>query len=367
MAGLVSVTIPFSIAIGALLARRAGSDEWAELGRVWGMVSWLILTLGLLLGSWWAYTILGWGGYWAWDPVENSALMPWLAMTAFVHSISVQKRRGIFRMWNMVLIIVAITLAQLGMFINRGGPVPSVHSFAQSTMGWLFLAFMAFTLVGSLAVMVWRSGDLKSRENLESMISRESAFLAQNFLFLAVAFVTLWGTVFPIFSEVTQGATVTVGAPFFNRVNGPMLLALVLLMGIGPLLPWRRANRRSLTLALRFPVAVAIITGLVLFVLGYRQPPALVAFATCALVITGIVREWVRGTRSRNRKGENYPLAFAQSPRGKPAALRRLRRASGHFDAGDWRNCILVLRRAAGPGNEPRGHCVTRRLYLPVP
>jgi cytochrome c-type biogenesis protein CcmF len=312
MAGLVSVTIPFSIAIGALLARRAGSDEWAELGRVWGMVSWLILTLGLLLGSWWAYTILGWGGYWAWDPVENSALMPWLAMTAFVHSISVQKRRGMFRMWNMVLIIVAITLAQLGMFINRGGPVPSVHSFAQSTMGWLFLAFMAFTLVVSLAVMVWRSGDLKSRENLESMISRESAFLAQNALFLAVAFVTLWGTVFPIFSEVTQSATVTVGAPFFNRVNGPILLALVLLMGIGPLLPWRRANRRSLTLALRFPVAVAIITGLVLFVLGYRQPPALVAFATCALVITGIVREWVRGTRSRNRKGENYPLAFAR-------------------------------------------------------
>ena len=146
MTGLVVVAIPFSIAMGALLARRGGRDEWVDLGRTWAMISWLILTCGLLLGSWWAYTILGWGGYWAWDPVENSALLPWLALTAFVHSIMVQKRRGMFRTWNMVIIIVAFTLAQMGMFINRGGPVPSVHSFAQSTMGWLFLAFMAGTL-----------------------------------------------------------------------------------------------------------------------------------------------------------------------------------------------------------------------------
>ncbi len=191
MLGLVSVAIPFSIAMGALLARRGGRDEWADLGRVWGLVSWLILTLGLMLGSWWAYTILGWGGYWAWDPVENSALMPWLAMTAFVHSIMVQRRRGMFRMWNMVIIIVAFTLAELGMFINRGGPVPSVHSFAQSTMGWLFLFFMGFTLIGSLAVFLWRMDTLKSRESLDSMLSRESAFLTQNVLFLAVAFITL--------------------------------------------------------------------------------------------------------------------------------------------------------------------------------
>ena len=149
MTGLVAVAIPFSIAIGALLANRGGQDEWVDLGRLWGMVAWVILTIGLLLGAWWAYTILGWGGYWAWDPVENSALMPWLAVTAFVHSIMVQKRRGMFRMWNMVLIIVGFTLAQMGMFINRGGPVPSVHSFAQSTMGWLFLFFMAATVVGA--------------------------------------------------------------------------------------------------------------------------------------------------------------------------------------------------------------------------
>ena len=312
MTGLVSLAIPFSIAMGALLAGRGGRDEWVDIGRFWGMVSWLILTVGLLLGSWWAYTILGWGGYWAWDPVENSALMPWLAMTAFVHSIMVQKRRGMFRMWNMVLIIVAFTLAQSGMFINRGGPVPSVHSFAQSTMGWLFLLFMAFTLVGSLTAFWWRMGTLKSRGHLESMLSRESAFLIQNVIFLTVAFVTLWGTVFPIFSEAAQGTTVTVGAPFFNRVNGPLLLALVFLSGVGPLLPWRRATGRNLVRALEYPAAVAIITGLALFMLGITKLPALVAFVTCAFVVTGILYEWLRGTRARHRKGESYHVAFTR-------------------------------------------------------
>ena len=310
MTGLVSVAIPFSIAIGTLLARRGGQDEWVDLGRMWAMISWLILTIGLLLGAWWAYTILGWGGYWAWDPVENSALMPWLAMTAFVHSIMVQKRRGMFRMWNMVLIIVAFTLAQMGMFINRGGPVPSVHSFAQSTQGWLFLGFMAITLAGSVIALVWRMDTLKSREGLDSMLSRESAFLVQNVLFLTVALVTLWGTVFPIFSEAAKGTVITVGQPFFDRVNGPLLLGLVLLMGVGPLLPWRRATGRNLVRALGRPAVAAIVTLVVLGVAGVREPPALVAFAVCALVLTGIFQEWIRGTRSRHRRGEPYPMAF---------------------------------------------------------
>ena len=312
MMGLISVAVPFSIAIGALLAGRGGRDEWVDLGRLWGMISWVILTLGLLLGSWWAYTILGWGGYWAWDPVENSALMPWLAMTAFVHSIMVQKRRGMFRMWNMALIIVGFTLAQLGMFINRGGPVPSVHSFAQSTMGWLFLFFMAFTLAASAAAFFWRMSSLKSREGLDSMLSRESVFLLQNVLFLVVAFVTLWGTVFPIFSEAAQDVTITVGQPFFNLVNGPILLTLVLLMGIGPLLPWRKANPRTVMRALKYPLTVAIVTGVVLGIIGIRQPPALLAFAILSMVVTGIVHEWIRGTLSRHRKGESYPVAYAR-------------------------------------------------------
>ena len=312
MTGLVSVTIPFSIAMGAMLARRGGRDEWVDVGRLWGMLSWLIMTAGLMLGAWWAYTILGWGGYWAWDPVENSALMPWLAMTAFVHSIMVQKRRGMFRMWNIVLIVVAFTLAQMGMFINRGGPVPSVHSFAQSAMGWIFLSFMVGTLALSMAAFVWRMDTLKSRERLDSLLSRESAFLVQNVLFLLVAFVTLWGTVFPVFSEAAQGTTVTVGRPFFDRVNGPLLLALIALMGVGPLLPWRRATPRILFAVTRVPVGAGLLTAAVLAAFGMRDPVALLAFAVCGAATAGIVHEWVRGTRSRHGRGEAYPVAFGR-------------------------------------------------------
>ncbi|MCY3637471.1 MAG: cytochrome c biogenesis protein CcsA, partial [Chloroflexi bacterium] len=310
MAGLVLVAVPFSIAMGALAARRGGRDEWVDLGRLWGMVSWLVLTLGLLLGSWWAYTILGWGGYWAWDPVENSALMPWLAMTAFVHSIMVQKRRGMFRMWNMALIITAFTMAQMGMFINRGGPVPSVHSFAQSTMGWLFLAFMAGTLLISIAVFMWRYDSLRSRARLESFVSRESSFLGQNILFLTVAFVTLWGTIFPVFSEAADDTVITVGRPFFDRVNGPILLVIIALMGIGPLLPWRRSTTQSLIRALRAPVVTALLVVVALLIVGVRQPFALLGFAAVGLAVGGIASEWYRGTRSRHRRGEAYPAAF---------------------------------------------------------
>ncbi|MYC07846.1 MAG: heme lyase CcmF/NrfE family subunit [Chloroflexi bacterium] len=310
MAGLVLVAVPFSIAMGALAARRGGRDEWVDLGRLWGMVSWLVLTLGLLLGSWWAYTILGWGGYWAWDPVENSALMPWLAMTAFVHSIMVQKRRGMFRMWNMALIITAFTMAQMGMFINRGGPVPSVHSFAQSTMGWLFLAFMAGTLLISIAVFMWRYDSLRSRARLESFVSRESSFLGQNILFLTVAFVTLWGTIFPVFSEAADDTVITVGRPFFDRVNGPILLVIIALMGIGPLLPWRRSTTQSLIRALRAPVVTALLVVVALLIVGVRQPFALLGFAAVGLAVGGIASEWYRGTRSRHRRGEAYPVAF---------------------------------------------------------
>ncbi len=312
MMGLISVAIPFSIAMGALLAGRGGRDEWVDQGRLWGMISWLILTVGLLLGAWWAYTILGWGGYWAWDPVENSALMPWLAMTAFVHSIMVQKRRGMFRMWNIILVAVAFTLAEMGMFINRGGPVPSVHSFAQSTMGWLFLGFMAFTLLASLAAFMWRIDTLKSREKLDSMLSRESAFLTQNVLFLAVALITLWGTIYPVFSKAASDVVITVGQPFFDRVNGPILLVIVFLMGVGPLLPWRRANMQNVLSVLRIPLIGAAVVTIGLVVVGIRQPISLLAIAVCVIAFFGIGHEWLRGVGSRHRKGESYPLAFGR-------------------------------------------------------
>ena len=310
MAGLMSVAAPFSIALGVLLAGKGGGDDWVDLGRRWGLISWLILTIGLLLGSWWAYTILGWGGYWAWDPVENSALLPWLGMTAFVHTVMVQKRRGMFRLWNLILVIIAFVLAQFGMFLNRGGPVPSVHSFAQSSMGWTFLAFMVLTLVFSIIIVISRLDTLKSRESVESVLSRESAFLLNNVLILGIASVTLWGTIFPLISQVFQGETVTVGAPFYNRVNGPLILTLVLLMGVGPLLPWRRATFRQMLVMLKYPLVTATTTGLLLGFLGVRQPVALFALAVCSLVVTGIVQEWIRGTRARHRRGEKYLIAF---------------------------------------------------------
>ena len=310
MTGLVSVALPFSIAMGALLSGRGGRDEWVDVGRLWGMVSWLVLTIGLLLGAWWAYTILGWGGYWAWDPVENSALMPWFALTAFVHSIMVQKWRGMFRMWNIILVTVAFTLAEMGMFINRGGPVPSVHSFAQSTMGWVFLGFMAFTLIGSLAAFAWRVNTLSSRGSLESWLSRESAFLTQNVIFLAVALITLWGTVYPVISNLFQGTVITVGEPFFNRVNGPLLLILVFLMGVGPLLPWRRANARVVLKILRYPLGLSAVAAIAIAGVGVREPVVLLALAICVMAVAGIGREWVRGTRSRHAKGEGYLAAF---------------------------------------------------------
>ncbi len=310
MTGLVSITIPFSISMGVLMSGQGGEDSWIDIGRIWAMLSWVVLTLGLLMGSWWAYTILGWGGYWAWDPVENSGLMPWLILTAFVHSIMVQKRRGMFRMWNMVLIILAFSMAQLGMFINRGGPVPSVHSFAQSSMGWLFLGFMVFTFFISIAIFCFRVDTLKSSSKLDSIVSRESVFLFQNVLFIIVALVTLWGTIFPVFSETIDDTVMTIGRPFFDKVNGPILLAIILLMGIGPLLPWRKSRFKILFNVLKVPLFFAFVLVVILLFLGVMNPLALFAFAICSLSVTGIFYEWVKGTRVRHGHGENWVVAY---------------------------------------------------------
>ncbi|MBI4297376.1 MAG: heme lyase CcmF/NrfE family subunit, partial [Chloroflexi bacterium] len=309
MAGLVSVTIPFSFAMGHLLAGRTG-DEWVDTGRAWGIVAWAILGTGNLLGAWWAYTILGWGGYWGWDAIEIVGLMPWLVLTAFIHSIMVQKRRGMFRMWNIALINVALGLALFGMFINRGGPVPSVHSFGASKLGWIFLSFMGLSVALSFAVFFWRYGRLKSARPLESMLSRESAFLVNNFLFLFVAFVSLWGVIYPLISQAFQGVTVTVGAPFYVKVNGSVFLGIIFLMGIGPLLPWHRASWRTLGKALLIPGLSALAVAISLPLVGLQKPFAVASFALCTLVAASVLQEWVRGTAARHTKGENYLLAF---------------------------------------------------------
>lgn len=309
MAGLVAVAIPFAFALGALIEGKSG-DEWVDSGRTWGIVSWALLGSGLLLGGWWAYTILGWGGYWAWDPVENAGFMPFVALTAFIHSIMVQKRRGMFRMWNIVLINIAFGLALYGMFMNRGGPVPSVHSFGASSLGWIFLMFTVIGVIVPFAIFFLRYNALKSRSTLESTLSREASFLVNNLLLLAIAFVTLWGVVYPLISEAFRGSVVTVAAPFYNQVNGPLMLALVFLMGVGPLMPWRRASPRTLLRALAIPAVVGVGTIVALRLLGIGQVYPLLAFGICAMVTTGIVAEWYRGTRTLRQQGNNYPLAF---------------------------------------------------------
>ena len=312
MAGLIGITVPFAFAIGSLLAGKIG-DEWVDAGRVWGMVSWVLLAGGLLLGSWWAYTILGWGGFWFWDPVENAAFMPWLGITAFIHSIMVQKRRGMFRMWNIVLINVAFGLALYGMFMNRGGSVPSVHSFGASQLGWIFLLFLAVGVIVPFAIFIWRYPLLKSVQNLDSMLSREAAFLVNNMLLLAIAFVTLWGTVYPLLSRLTNDEEITVARPFYDQVNGPLMLGLVFLMGVGPLIPWRKAGMASLRRSLLPPVVGGLLTVGILAALGLHKDYALIAFGLATFVTTGILMEWFRGTRSRHlNSGENYAAAFCR-------------------------------------------------------
>ncbi|MQG64990.1 MAG: heme lyase CcmF/NrfE family subunit [SAR202 cluster bacterium] len=312
MAGLIGITVPFAFAIGSLLAGKTG-DEWVDAGRVWGMVSWVLLAGGLLLGSWWAYTILGWGGFWFWDPVENAAFMPWLGITAFIHSIMVQKRRGMFRMWNIVLINVAFGLALYGMFMNRGGSVPSVHSFGASQLGWIFLLFLAVGVIVPFAIFIWRYPLLKSVQNLDSMLSREAAFLVNNMLLLAIAFVTLWGTVYPLLSRLTNDEEITVARPFYDQVNGPLMLGLVFLMGVGPLIPWRKAGMASLRRSLLPPVVGGLLTVGILAALGLHKDYALIAFGLATFVTTGILMEWFRGTRSRHlNSGENYAAAFCR-------------------------------------------------------
>ena len=309
MAGLTGISIPFAFAAGVLLAGRSG-DDWIDMARVWSLVVWGILGVGLLLGAWWAYTILGWGGYWSWDPIENVALMPWLVMTAFIHSIMVQKRRGMFRMWNIALLNIAFGLSLLGTFINRGGAVVSVHSFASSVLGTVFLSFMVVAIVLSFALFLWRYPSLRSDRTMESFLSREASFLVNNFLLLAVAASVLWGVIFPLVADLAQNIEVTVAAPYFNRTAGPMLLAMLFVMGIGPLLPWRKTSGKSLRRWLVWPALGGALTAGILAILGVTQIWALVGFSVIAFAFSAVLEEWWRGTRVRMRAGDNFVTSW---------------------------------------------------------
>src|SRR6266704_3641747 len=310
--GYISITIPYAFAMAALLSRRLDTD-WLVAIRKWTLVSWLFLSIGLLLGMWWAYVELGWGGYWAWDPVENAALLPWLTMTAFLHSVMIQEKRGMLKKWNLALIIGSWLLSILGTFITRSGVISSVHSFTQSGVGYFFLAFLVIAAVASFTLYARRLPLLEADTRLESMVSREASFLFNNLLFVGIAFSVLFGTLFPILSEAVRGTKVTVGPPFFNLVNIPLGLALLLLTGIGPLIAWRRASVPNLRRQFAVPSTAFGFTLLILLVVGVRDIGALLAIACGGFVAGTIAQEFWRGTPARHRQyGESWPLALAR-------------------------------------------------------
>ncbi len=312
--GYVGLSIPFAFAIAALVTRRLDST-WITSVRRWTILSWMFLTVGIILGSRWAYEELGWGGYWAWDPVENAALMPWLVATAFLHSVMVQERRGMLRIWNMVLVVLTFTLALFGTFLTRSGILSSVHAFGESTLGPYFLALILVVLAGSFALLISRMSLLRSENSLESYISREAIFLYNNLLLVGLAFAVFWGTMFPVLSEAVQGQKITVGQGFFDQVAAPIGLALLLFTGVGPLIPWRTASRRQLRRRFMWPLVVAAIA--VVPAVFYAQDGAhwwaAAAIILGAFTVACIVGEFWRGMAVRHQLGGvSWPGAFGQ-------------------------------------------------------
>jgi cytochrome c-type biogenesis protein CcmF len=308
--GYISITIPFAFAIAALLSRRLDTG-WIHAIRKWTLVSWLFLSIGITLGMWWAYVELGWGGYWAWDPVENASFLPWLTMTAFLHSVMIQEKRGMLKRWNLGLIVGTFLLSIFGTFITRSGVIASVHSFTQSNVGYFFLAFLVVVAVLSFTLLYTRWPLLEAEVQLESMLSREAAFLFNNLLLVGIAFSVLWGTLFPILSEAVRGTKITVGPPFFNRVNVPLGLMLLGLTGIGPLIAWRKASPANLRRQFVGPVASGSVTLVALLAAGVRDLYAVVAIALAGFVAGTIAQEFYRGIRARRRMhGESVPVAF---------------------------------------------------------
>jgi cytochrome c-type biogenesis protein CcmF len=310
--GFVGMTIPFAFAVAALATGKLG-DVWIRTTRRWTLFAWFFLSLGNLFGALWAYEVLGWGGYWAWDPVENAAFMPWLTGTAFLHSVMIQEKKSMLKVWNMVLVILTFALTIFGTFLTRSGVISSVHSFTQSGLGPFFLVFLAIILVVSLGLLVWRLPLLRSDNELDSLLSRESAFLFNNLIFVGIAFAVFWGTMFPVISEAVRGVKITVGPPFFNKVNAPLGLFLLFLMGVGPIIAWRRATWTSLRRSFAVPVSIGLVGGVACLAGGIRNYWAIVSFSLIFFVLGTIVTEFYRGMRARQAMmGENAPQALAR-------------------------------------------------------
>jgi len=309
--GYVGFAIPFTFAMAALITGDT-SATWIKLIRRWTLFTWLALGIGILLGAWWAYQELGWGGYWAWDPVENASLMPWLTATAFIHSIIIQEKRDMLRVWNMILIIITFTLSIFGTFLTRSGIMSSVHSFTASSLGPLFLGFVFLILAGSFLLLYKRLPMLRTKNRIESFVSRESGFLFNNVIFIVMCFAVFWGTMFPVLTEAVRGTKITVGAPFFNQVNIPIGLSLLFLTGIGPVLAWRRTSKQVLIKQFSLPVLVSLV-ALGVFILRGLQGYVMISFVLAVFVTTTIVLEFARGIAARHRRfNESVVLAFWQ-------------------------------------------------------
>ncbi|MFB3776136.1 MAG: heme lyase CcmF/NrfE family subunit [Bryobacteraceae bacterium] len=310
--GYVGFAVPFAFAIGALI-KREKSDAWIHTTRRWTLVTWLFQSCGILLGAGWAYAVLGWGGYWGWDPVENASLLPWITATAFLHSVMMQEKKGMMKIWNVVLITATFWLCIFGTFLTRSGLVSSVHAFAQSPIGHWFVGFLGVILAATLYLVLNRLDYLKTEARLESIISRESSFLFNNLILLASCFAVLWGTLFPVISEAVTGEKISVDAPFFNRVNVPIGLFLLFLTGVGPLFAWRRTSVGSLKRNFTWPLAGALVLAAGLLVAGVRHLYALVCFALCLFVAWTIAAEFYKGSRAiRVRTGQNLLAAAVE-------------------------------------------------------
>jgi cytochrome c-type biogenesis protein CcmF len=334
--GYVGFAVPFAFALGALMMRYPG-EKWIHITRRWTMVTWLFLTCGIFLGAHWAYSVLGWGGYWGWDPVENASLMPWLTGTAFLHSVMMQEKRGMMKTWNVWLIFSTFMLAIFGTLLTRSGLVSSVHAFAQSSIGSWFWAFLIIVLSVCLFTFILQRDHLKADNKLESLVSRESSFLFNNLVLLAACFTVLWGTLFPVLSEYVQGNRVTVGAPFYNRVAVPIGLFLLFLTGIGPLLAWRSSSFKSIRKNFVLPCLAGLVAAIVVIVCGVHPWEifttdsqgsfyAFFAFVLAAMVVTAISAEFLRGAGVISRHtGQGLLASMVQLTR------RNTRRYGGYI------------------------------------
>jgi len=308
--GFTGFVIPFSYAMAALITGQSGGDGWIRATRRWTLIAWIFLSIGLILGGRWAYDVLGWGGFWGWDPVENAMLMPWLTGTAFLHSVMMTEKRGMLKKWNMILIILTYSLALFGTFITRTGVVSSVHSFSKSALGPAFFLFITMTFIGALWLLVRGWGTLKAEHELESIFSRETAFVTQNLLFMAITFAVFWGTIFPMLSELITGTKITVGPPYFKQVTGPLFAGLVLLMGIAPLFAWRKQAVDRLGKAILVPLVLSVGLAAAWAVAHRMHPASIPALWLASFVVLAILAEFWKGIAARARRGETPWAAF---------------------------------------------------------